>query len=77
MISSINEFVIDTPQQNGKVERQHRIDEIRFYMHMRMYSLEDGRRQLARYQCLSNNIIMTCLEMKSPNQLLTLYYRIV
>lgn len=64
---------IGTPQHNGKVERQHRIDEMRFYKHMRMFSLEDGRRQLARYQRLSNNIIMTCLKMKSPNQVLNLY----
>ena len=39
-----------TPRHNGKVERQHRIDEMRFYRHLRMYSLEDGRRQLARYR---------------------------
>ena len=62
-----------TPRHNGKVERQHRIDEMRFYRHMRMYSLEDGRRQLARYQRQSNNIIMTCLGMRSPNQVLQLY----
>lgn len=68
---------IGTPQHNGKVERQHRIDEMRFYKHMRMYSLEDGRRQLARYQRLSNNIIMTCLNMKSPNQVLALYHGII
>lgn len=68
---------IGTPQHNGKVERQHRIDEMRFYKHMRMYSLEDGRRQLARYQRLSNNIIMTCLDMKSPNQVLALYHGII
>lgn len=39
---------IGTPQHNGKVERKHRIDEIRFYRNMRMHSLEDGRRQLAK-----------------------------
>ena len=31
---------IATPRHNGKVERQHRTDELRFYRHMRMYSLE-------------------------------------
>ena len=62
-----------TPRHNGKVERQHRTDEMRFYRHMRMYSLEDGRRQLARYQRQSNNNIMTCLGMRSPNQVLQLY----
>jgi transposase-like protein len=34
---------IATPRHNGKVERQHRADERRFYSKMRMYSLEDGR----------------------------------
>lgn len=64
---------IATPRHNGKVERQHRTDELRFYKHMRMYSLEDGRKQLAVYQRESNNHIMTCLGMRSPNQLLELY----
>ena len=64
---------IATPRHNGKVERQHRTNEQRFYKHMRMYSLADGRRQLAVYQRESNNHIMTCLGMRSPNQLLELY----
>lgn len=64
---------IATPRHNGKVERQHRTDELRFYKHMRMYSLSDGRKQLAAYQRDSNNHIMTCLGMKSPNQVLELY----
>ena len=38
-----------------------------------MYCLEDGRRQLARYQALSNDYIMTCLGMRSPNAVLDLY----
>ena len=40
---------------------------------MRMYSLEDGRKQLARYQAVSNDYIMTCLGMSSPNKVLGLY----
>ena len=64
---------IATPRHNGKVERQHRIDELRFYRHMRMYSLEDGRKQLAVYQRQSNDHIMTCLGMQSPNQMLAKY----
>ena len=64
---------IATPRHNGKVERQHRMDELRFYRHMRMYSLEDGRRQLAVYQRQSNDHIMTCLDMQSPNQVLAKY----
>ena len=64
---------IATPRHNGKVERQHRIDEERFYKHMKMYSLEDGRKQLAVYQKKSNNYIKTCLGMRSPNQILERY----
>ena len=68
---------VATPRHNGKVERQHRTDELRFYKRMRMYSLEDGRKQLAVYQRQSNNHMMTCLGMKSPNQLLDLYQGIM
>ena len=64
---------IATPRHNGKVERQHRIDEARFYKYRKMYSLEDGRKQLAVYQKRSNNYIKTCLGMKSPNQVLDMY----
>ena len=64
---------IATPRHNGKVERQHRIDEQRFYKHMRMYSPAHGRRQLEVYQRASNDHIMTCPGMRSPNQLLELY----
>ena len=64
---------IATPRHNGKVERQHRIDEARFYKHMKMYNLEDGRRQLSVYQKKSNGYIKTCLGMKSPNQVLDMY----
>ena len=64
---------IATPRHNGKVERQHRIDEERFYRNMRMYSLEDGRKQLAVYQKKSNDYYKQCLGMRSPNQILALY----
>ena len=64
---------IATPRHNGKVERQHRTDELRFYKNMRMYCLEDGRKQLAAYQRRSNDHIMTCLGMRSPNEVLDLY----
>lgn len=64
---------IATPRHNGKVERQHRTDESRFYKDMRMYSLEDGRKQLKVYQKKSNNYIKTCLGMKSPNTIVRMY----
>ena len=68
---------IATPRHNGKVERQHRTDELHFYKHMRMYSLADGRKQLAVYQRQSNNHIMTCLGMKSPNPVLSLFHGVM
>ncbi|MCM1508646.1 MAG: integrase [Ruminococcus flavefaciens] len=55
------------PRHNGKVERQHKIDKKRFYSKMRMYSLENGRKQLARYNKKSNNISKSCLKYRSPN----------
>ena len=64
---------IATPRHNGKVERQHRIDELRFYSTLRLYNLADGRAQLARYQRASNNHITTCLGLRSPNDLLSDY----
>ena len=64
---------VATPRHNGKVERQNRQDEERFYRYMKMYSLEDGRKQLAVYQKKSNNYIKTCLNFQSPNQIVEKY----
>ena len=68
---------IATPRHNGKVERQHRTDEARFYRKMKMFNLEDGRRQLAIYQRKSNDYIMTCLGLRSPNQVLQDYLAVM
>lgn len=68
---------VATPRHNGKVERQHRIDEKRFYSKMRMYSLEDGRKQLARYNKKSNNISKSCLKYRSPNAVLVDYLSVM
>jgi transposase InsO family protein len=59
---------VATPRHNGKVERQHRLDEARFYKHMRMYSLEDGRKQLTVYNKKSNSYPKICLNFRSPNE---------
>ena len=64
---------VATPQHNGKVERQHRIDEIRFYSKMRMYSLKDGRKQPDNYNKRSNDIPKICLNFLSPNEMLAKY----
>ena len=68
---------IATPRHNGKVERQHRLDEQRFYSKMRMYSLEDGRKQLAKYNKISNNISKSCLKYRSPNAVLADYLAVM
>ena len=68
---------IATPRHNGKVERQHRIDEERFYKYVRMYNLADGRKQLAVYQQKSNNYIKTCLNLKTPNQVVAMYQSVM
>ena len=68
---------IATPRHNGKVERQHRIDQLRFYDHLRMYSLADGRKQLAVYQRKSNDCIKHCLGLRSPNQVLADYLAVM
>ena len=64
---------VATPRHNGKVERQHRLDEQRFYSKMRMYNLADGRKQLAKYNKISNNIPKCCLKYHSPNEVLEDY----
>lgn len=61
---------VTTPRRNGKVERQHREDGKRFYSKLRMYSLEDGRKQIAAYNKRSNSIPKVCLKFKSPNEML-------
>lgn len=68
---------VATPRHNGKVERQHRLDEQRFYSKMRMYSLEDGRKQLAKYNKISNNISKSCLKYRSPNAVLADYLAVM
>ena len=57
-----------TPWHNGKVERSHRNDQERFYNYLSFYSLEDLQLQMKRYLYRSNNIPMSVLNWKSPNQ---------
>ena len=68
---------VATPRHNGKVERQHRCDELRFYSKLRMYSLADGRKQLAAYNKKSNDIFKICLDFQSPNQVLEKYLAVM
>lgn len=64
---------VATPRHNGKVERQHCMDEKRFYKKMRMYSLADGRKQLAKYNKCSNSIPKICPNFLSPDEVLEQY----
>lgn len=64
---------VATPRHNGKVERQHRTDEKRFYKKMRMYNLKNGRKQLVKYNKWSNTIPKICLNFLSPNEVLDKY----
>ena len=64
---------VATPRHNGKVERMHRTDTMRFYSNLKMFNLADGRKQMLAYQKKSNTYIMTCLGMKSPNEVLVKY----
>lgn len=68
---------VATPRHNGKVERQHRLDEERFYCKMRMFCLEDGKKQLAKYNRISNNISKSCLKFRSPNAVLADYLAVM
>lgn len=68
---------IATPRHNGKVERQHRIDQMRMYDHLRFFSLADGRKQLAVYQRKSNNCIKHCLGLRSPNEIVADYLAVM
>lgn len=68
-----NRIKIATPRHNGKVERQHRKDEQRFYRKMRMYSLEDGRAQIRKYQEKSKHYPIISLKFQSPVQVLEKY----
>ena len=68
---------VATPRHNGKVERQHREDGKRFYSKLKMYSLEDGRKQLAAYNKRSNNIPKVCLKFKSPKEVLEDYLSVM
>lgn len=68
---------VATPRHNGKVERQHREDQKRFYNKMRLFNLADGQNQLDRYNRLSNNIPKVCLGFKTPNDVMADYLKVV
>jgi len=61
---------VGTPKHNGRVERQHGLDMLRFYKHQCFASLDDARLKMAAYNTWSNTRIKTCLHFRSPNQVI-------
>ena len=57
-----------TPRHNGKVERSHRIDQERFYNHLRFYSYDDLKLQMKRWLNRYNNMPKPVLGWKTPLQ---------
>ena len=68
---------IATPRHNGKVERQHRKDQQRFYRKLKMYNLEDGRQQLKTYQEKAKHYPIITLGFQSPVQVLEKYLAVM
>ncbi len=44
---------------------------------MKMYSLADGREQLAKYNKKSNNIPKICLKFRTPNEVMEQYFGVM
>jgi len=61
---------IGTPRHNGRVERQNRTDEMRFYSRFKFSSAAEWQAAITKYNVVSNDTIMTALGMKTPNQIL-------
>ena len=59
-----------TPKHNGRVERQHGLDMQRFYKRLKFISLEDARQKVSDYNTWSNTRIKTCLNFRSPLQVI-------
>lgn len=57
-----------TPWHNGKVERSHRNDQERFYNIITFYSFHDLQSQMRSYLYRANEIPMSVLGWKSPNE---------
>lgn len=59
---------VGTPKHNGRVERQHGLDMLRFYKRQSFKSLDDAQLKIASYNSWSNSRIKTCLDFRSPAQ---------
>ena len=61
---------VGTPKHNGRVERQHGLDMQRFYKRQMFASLDDAQQKVAAYNAWSNTRIKTCLNLRSPSQII-------
>ena len=61
---------VGTPKHNGRVERQHGLDTQRFYKRQKFTSIEEARQKVAAYNAWSNTRIKTCLNFRSPIQII-------
>jgi len=57
---------VGTPKHNGRVERQHGLDMMRFYKRLKFTSLDDAQQKVVSYNAWSNTRIKTCLNLRSP-----------
>lgn len=64
-----------SPWQNGKVERSHRTDNVRFYAKAEFSSYDDLKRKAKRYITRYNNIHTKTLGFKSPNIIVEEWFR--
>ncbi|MCL2078976.1 MAG: DDE-type integrase/transposase/recombinase [Oscillospiraceae bacterium] len=64
---------VGTPKHNGRVERQHGLDMQRFYKRQILTSLDDARHKVAVYNTWSNTRIKTCLNFRSPFQIIACF----
>jgi len=61
---------VGTPKHNGRVERQHGLHMQRFYKNKRFLSFQDAQEKVAAYNIWSNTRIKTCLDVRSPLQII-------
>jgi len=65
---------VGTPKHNGRVERQHGLDMLRFYKRRKFTSLHDAQQKVATYNAWSNTRIKTCLNFRSPLQIIAVSF---
>ena len=63
-----------SPWQNGKVERSHREDGKILYGRKVFTSEKELKKQVQKHEERYNRTAKTCLDFKSPNQVVTEYF---